>query len=249
MFAYPIETLNSKAMMALIVEWFPPDFHAREWLPFAILIILLLSSGLFSRKRSSITEIVLTAVMGYAALRSMRNVPLFAIVAIPVLSRHLQGIFPINLSKSKPSNLASAIDLSILAIIIITGLSRMVSELQNQKASERRYFPVAAIDWIKENKPPGNIFNTYGWGGYLIWHLFPDYPVYIDGRADIYGDAFMNEYLNTYNAEPDWDTQLQKAGVSLVLVETSSPIADALAHDDKWRIANADEICVLYIRK
>jgi hypothetical protein len=249
MYRYPFDTLDSKAMMTLIAEWFSPNFHSREWLPLALFIILLLASGLFSRKRSSITEITLIATLGFAAFRSMRNVPLFAIVAIPVLAQHVSGIIPIRIGIATPSKWIKSTNVIILAFIVFAGIAQVNSILLNQKADERKYFPVAAVDWIKENKPSGNIFNTYGWGGFLIWHLFPDYPVFIDGRADIYGDDFMNEYLKLYNAEPDWESHLQKAGVNMVLVETSSPIADALARDDGWSIANTDKISVLYIRK
>ncbi len=44
-------------------------------------------------------------------------------------------------------------------------------------------------------KPPQPIYNEYIWGGYLIWRLYPDYRVYIDGRADVYGDSLVNELL------------------------------------------------------
>jgi len=249
MFTYPFETLSSKAMMALIVEWFPPDFHAREWLPLAILILLLLASGLLSRRRSSITEVALTAITAYAALRSMRNVPLFTVVAIAVLSRHLDGIFTINVNEAEPSRRMTVINLFILTAVVITGLTRMASVLHDQKMAERDYFPAAAVEWIKENKPPGNIFNTYGWGGYLIWQLYPDYKVYIDGRADMYGDAFMQDFLAIYNAQPGWKDKLQKSGVNLALVEAGSPIAVALAQDGGWKVAMRDNLSVLFSRE
>jgi hypothetical protein len=104
------------------------------------------------------------------------------------------------------------------------------------------------VAWIKDNAPPGKIFNTYGWGGYIIWHL-PDYPVYIDGRADVYGDAFMRDFMTIYNTQPGWEAKLQNAGVNLVLVETGSPIANALTEDAHWRLAQSDQFSMLFTRK
>jgi hypothetical protein len=248
MFIYPFETLGSNAMMTMIVEWFSPDFHAREWLPLAALMMLLIASGLFSRKRSSITEIALTGILGYAALRSMRNVPLFAVAVIPILARHLDGIFQINAGQAKPSKLINAANVLILSLVILAGLAQTSTVLLDQKESEREYFPVDAVQWIEENKPQGKIFNTYGWGGYIIWHL-PDYPVYIDGRADVYGDAFMRDFMSLYNAQPSWETKLENAGVNLVLVETGSPLADALTQDDHWTLAQSDPLSTLFTRK
>lgn len=49
------------------------------------------------------------------------------------------------------------------------------------------------------------MFNSYDFGGYLVWALYPVMPVYVDGRTGLYGDAFLNEYLNTALAGPrDW---------------------------------------------
>lgn len=248
MFVYPFETLGSNAMMTMIQEWFSPDFHAREWLPLAALIMGVLAAGMFSRRRSSITEILLTGILGYAALRSMRNAPLFAVGVIPVLAHHLDGILPITVNKSKPTKIINIANFVILGFVALVGIAQITSTLLSQAESEKEYFPVESVAWIKENAPPGKIFNTYGWGGYIIWHL-PEYPVYIDGRADVYGDAFMRDFMSIYNAQPGWAEKLETAGVNLVLVETGSPIADALAGDEGWELTQKDESSVLFERK
>ena len=36
------------------------------------------------------------------------------------------------------------------------------------------------------------MFNPYVWGGYLIWSLYPDYKVFIDGRGLI-PEVFFQE--------------------------------------------------------
>jgi hypothetical protein len=104
------------------------------------------------------------------------------------------------------------------------------------------------VDWILENHPAGNIYNTYGWGGYLIWRL-PDYPVYIDGRADLYGDAFIESYLKAYNALPGWEQQLETNNVNLALVETGSGIGNALMKTSGWQLVLSDENSLLFQRR
>ncbi len=47
-------------------------------------------------------------------------------------------------------------------------------------------YPFKALAYIDEqeiNLEEHIVFNQYGWGGYM---LFSDYPVFIDGRADVY---------------------------------------------------------------
>jgi hypothetical protein len=249
MYVYPFETLSSKAMMALIEEWLSPNFHLLEWLPLALFMTALVASGLFSRKRSSVTEIVLTAILGYAALRSMRNVPLFAVAAIPVLAFHLDGIFHLKVKKDIPSQLNTVVNASILGLVLLVALVQVSTVMLNQNNNEKDHFPVSAVEWIKNNNPRGNIFNTYGWGGYLIWHLYPNYKVYVDGRADVYGDAYLQDFISIYGAQPGWEDKLQRADVNLALVETGSPIANALSQSTNWRIVIKDDLESLYVRQ
>jgi hypothetical protein len=43
------------------------------------------------------------------------------------------------------------------------------------------------------------MFNSYNWGGYLLWEL-PEYPVFIDGRTDLYDDELVEEWLRVVRA-------------------------------------------------
>jgi hypothetical protein len=44
-------------------------------------------------------------------------------------------------------------------------------------------FPAEAADFLKAHRISTPLFNTYEHGGYLIWRLWPDQRVFIDGRA------------------------------------------------------------------
>jgi hypothetical protein len=249
MFIYPFGTLGSKAMMTLIAEWLSPNFHSLEWMPLALFLLSLVATGLFSRRRSSLTEIALAVIFGYAALRSMRNVPLFAVVTIPILSFHLDGIFSFSVNKNEPTKIKSVANIGILIIVLLAGIAQASTTLINQKGSEKEVYPVAAVDWIKNNNPKGNIYNAYGWGGYLIWHLYPNYKVYVDGRADLYGDAYLQDFVTIYQARSGWETKMQAADIKIALVETDSPIANALSQSPNWKIKSRNDLESLYIRQ
>jgi hypothetical protein len=255
---YPFETLTSPSMQQFILEWFSPDFHQVYWQPLAWFILALIGAGMLGPKPVSPTKILLTLFFGYAALRSMRNVPLFAIAAIPVLADEIGSLEIIRnwtrsdrsgASVKSPNRLMRwLIPILLVCILLVTGL-RFVQVVQGQSASEADTFPKAAVDWIAANQPEGQLFNSYGWGGYLIWRLFPAYPVYIDGRADVYGDAFLYNYIRVYHATPGWDTTLEANTVRLVLVEPESSLANVLRQSPVWNIAFEDKTSVLFERK
>jgi hypothetical protein len=65
------------------------------------------------------------------------------------------------------------------------------------------------------------VLNTYGFGGYLI---FSGVRPFIDGRSDMYGDAFFMRYADIYLARPGWPDGLREAGVSLAILPSTPSI-------------------------
>jgi hypothetical protein len=102
------------------------------------------------------------------------------------------------------------------------------------------------VGYIQEQHPPGRLFNTYNWGGYLIWAL-PQYPVFIDGRTDLYDGPVIDDWLLVARAEPGWQTVLDTWEVNLVLFEPGMPVVRALAAEG-WRLDYQDEVAVLFSR-
>jgi len=106
--------------------------------------------------------------------------------------------------------------------------------------------PVAAAAFLNENRPAGPMFNSYNWGGYLMFAA-PDYPVFIDGRTDLYDDALLREWYAAYNGIR-WQETFATWGIRLVVVEADSPIARILATESGWRAAYSDILASVYVR-
>ena len=245
---YPFQTLTSPSMQQFIQEWFSPDFHLAIWQPLAWLFLALIGFGMLGKKNISPTNILLTLVFGYAALRSMRNIPLFAIVAIPVLSEQIGSLVKIRFADRAPSRLLRlAVPVLMICVVLVVGV-RFVQVVREQPTTESKIFPKAAVDWLLENQPKGNLFNSYGWGGYLIWRTYPEYRVYIDGRADVYGDSFIYDYMSIYRAESGWQDKLKNEGIQTVLVEFDSPLANMLLQSSAWHVAFTDKISTIFMR-
>lgn len=249
MYLYPFETLTSPSMQQFIQEWFSPDFHQGEWQPLAWMILALIGFGLLSRKTSSPTKIMLTLVFGYAALISMRNVPLFAIAAVPVLSEQIGALIQIGPEQPTRRQRLSWLNPLLLVLVILAAGLRFVSVSTEQAKTEQTQFPYQAVNWISQNRPAGRIYNSYNWGGYLIWRLYPQYPVYIDGRADVYGDQFIYNYLRIYDADPGWDDTLLAQKVGIILIEPNSPLANALKLSPDWRLAFQNPGSVIFVKR
>lgn len=248
-FTYPFQTLTDSAMQSYIQEWLSPDFHQAIWQPFAVMLLALIGLGMIGNRPISITNIILTLVFGFGALRSMRNIPLFAIVVIPVLAEQFYYLLKFRLNTNEQSRLfryIAPLIISAIAVVLVLGFIQVTN---NQQKSEAENFPRDAVDWIITNKPKGNIFNSYNWGGYIIWRLYPEYLVYIDGRADLYGEEFITNYRRIYYTKPGWEEKLDQENIRIVFVESDSMLADALRQSSTWKEEYEDNISVIFLKK
>jgi hypothetical protein len=243
---YPFQTLTDPAMQTFIQEWLSPDFHNVIWLPFAIMILLLIGLGMVGNRPISTTKILLTLVFGFGALRSMRNISLFAIVVIPVIADQLSYLINFKLNPQKPSRIFKWIAAFLISVIVVAVVLGFVKVINDQPKSVAESYPKEAVDWIIEHKPEGKIFNSYNWGGYFIWRLYPDYLVYIDGRADLYGEELMSNYRGIYFTQPGWEAKLNQNNIQLVLIEPDAMLADALRQSSTWKILFEDKLSVVF---
>src|SRR6185369_8156240 len=197
MFSYPYETLTSPSMAAFIEEWASPDFHKVTYLPLLILLLSLFAVLALSPRRPRLGEVFLVLITALGALRSVRHIPIFALFAAPVFAKHLWAIASergwarlLTAAETRPTSFKLLINVVLLIAPLALGVWRLWFFASHQRYYESIRNPVAAVEFFKSQHLPAPIYNRYGWGGYLIYKLYPEYRVYIDGRADVYGDAF-----------------------------------------------------------
>src|SRR4029077_1416151 len=89
LYRYPFDTLRSSGMRSFIGEWFSPDFHDWLYRPFLLLWLLLLTALATSRARPKGRVMVPLLLLSVAALDAVRHIPIFVLVAIPVIAAAL----------------------------------------------------------------------------------------------------------------------------------------------------------------
>ena len=85
---YPFQTVEIAALQAYIQEWQPPDFQNLSMQPFLWLLLLSLGAVGASRRRLALTDFLLLAGFSYLGFLAARNIALFALAALPPLSRY-----------------------------------------------------------------------------------------------------------------------------------------------------------------
>jgi hypothetical protein len=255
MFSYPLETLRSPSMAAFIEEWASPDFHKAMFLPLALFLFLLLGALALSPKRARLSEVFLIFVTGLAALRSARHIPIFALIAAPIFAQQVWELIAARgwqarliAPQESTSRMAVLFALLLLLAPAVLDVALIRHFVTNQAAYEAKNYPQAAVNFLDSQKMPGPIYNRYGWGGYLIRRLRGEYPVYIDGRADLYGDKFMYEAFNTYDGGTGWFEPLDRLSIRTVLISPDVPLASLLRNDEQWQKVYEDNQAVIFTR-
>ena len=244
MLRYPFETLTSSAMSAYIQEWASPNFHNPAFWPFAVLLVggtVLLVLG--DRRSFDLSDLLTYTCFAVAGLYSSRHVALFAVVAPPIISRTIPW------DSQRLKSATTRVALTVNWVLLFAGLAvvglRFQYVVTHDHEVEAGFYPEAALAYVRSHGlADQRIFNSYNWGGYLIWH---DMPVFIDGRADVYGDAFIREYLSTYRPTPHWRQLLEDRGVDYVLTEADGSLSTVLLEAPEWDRAYHDDVADVFV--
>lgn len=253
--AVPFQTLGIGALQNFIQEWASPNFHERQSWPFLVLLFATLGAAGASPRRLTWTEFLPVTGTAFLALTGARNIALFAVVATPVLTLHLDSLLTARGWEVRPLTTASprmalvnAVLIGVVSfVVLLYGVGLFINPDKVREAMALA-LPVEAVEALNETAPAGNLFNSYNWGGYLSYFA-PEYPVFVDGRTDLYGDAFLTEqYYRTAVAAPGWQETLDRYGIGAALIEPESGLSYALRASGDWRATYEDDRAVLFVR-
>jgi hypothetical protein len=252
MYSYPLETLRSRALQSYISEWRAPDFHLGRFYALAAVLVLTFVVLMFSRRRPRVHELFLVTLTALGALHSVRHIPIFVLVAAPLISERLQNWFAswsamrgIAFPKGGTTIQAALLNTVLLLLATVFLGLHVSTTIRHLGETEKKDFPAGAAAFLALHAVPQPMLNCYDWGGYLIWRLYPEYLVWVDGRTDLYGDRFMDEYMGVSSAKEGWKLELERAGIRSVIFPANSPLVRKLLQDADWQQQYRDEQAVV----
>ncbi len=233
MLGYPFRTVGIGALQDFIQEWASPDFHEPQTWPFVILLLGIMAAIGLSRMPIDWTDLALVAGSMAMALMAGRNIAVFAIVATPVLTRHLDTWLAQRGWRIHPRRTVSGrmllLNWSLLAVVVGGAAIKVATVLDREtmRTAQQEFFPVELAAHLREMPAEGRMFNSYNWGGYLTFAA-PETPVFVDGRTDLYDDEFLRQYLDISLLRDGWAEALDRLAVDFVAIEANSVLASGL---------------------
>lgn len=255
-FLFPFEFFFSPIQQDQVIDWLSPDFHQKELLPLLLLMLSTIAALALSPKRVKPSELLLFLSTLYATLKSNRHMAIFALVAGPMLADYLQYWLETTRfgktfgeTRGASSTRRQLIFNLILMVPLIACLIKLKSVIYSPPTQERVGVPLNAIAFVKENRITGNTFTDPNiWSGYLIWET-PQNPVYIDGRIDMYGDAFVRDYLGIIQGLSRWQDPFDKYSVQVAIISPTSVLRLQLEQSPQWQKIYSDEMAIVFQRK
>ncbi len=206
--------LGNRYLVDHTVEYQSPNFHEPGTWPFLLLMVLgILALGLGGRLRAH--QAILFAGWSAMSLYSARNIPLFAIVTTPYIGLATQALLETSSLYKKievkffstEKNLKGGFVFSV-AFLLIAIVFPPIPATANQ--FDANIFPVKAVNWLLIHPQKGEMFNHFTWGGYLLYRMWPEETVFIDGQTDFYGETLTREYSQVITLQNGWKDTLEE---------------------------------------
>lgn len=238
-----------------VSEWRPLWAAAPAKLVLVAFTMWLLAYGVWRNRGTRLAGLPLVAVAALAAVQSKRFLPFYAIAwfcyAPAYLANTRLGWTARQLWCRRRRGLVAlgctvAVVLSVLAARIGPWRLIVPGEPAPQLASTL-YYPVGAVDYLRQHQFRGNLLTPFDWGSYVSWKLHPGVRVSLDSRFEVAYPLWLEEEIfSFYLARPGWSGVLVKYPTSAILVPVRMPVARQLAELAGWRCCYRDDSAELY---
>jgi hypothetical protein len=261
LYTYPLDTVAITALNRYVMEWFPASIDTlfgQLLLGFVVLAVLpMLVVGRRTMRTSDAFIVIGLSVMAYQAIRFLLITgPIAAAVVAVVLAPIISGtgggqrisrvLRRLEIPRVGP---LGTVNRAIVVVLVALGASVALLRVSPpaQEAEIARSMPVGAVRWLDANEPGERIFNRYEWGGY-IGQQRPELPIFMDGRADVYGDELLQMYVSIIGVQDDPQATLDRYDIDHAVFPPETPLADWFDRSSLWERAYADETAVVWLR-
>lgn len=237
---FPLQ-VSGMSTLGLITEWRPTSL-ARD-ITFAIPFAATVGVLLWNRVRLSPIRLLLLLLLVWMAFAHVRHQAMLAIIGSLLLARPLSERLagtpaPAVAAGRLPYRaLLAGVAVVVAAVVVI----RLAVPMQPADSVNNPAMAIAAVPPDLRRAP---VFNDYNFGGSLI---LAGVRPFIDGRADMYGDAFVRDFDAAANGDDAaFAAAVRRWGIRWTILMPRSPLVARLDAAPGWRRVHADRWAVIH---
>jgi hypothetical protein len=263
--AHAFTYLRSSWIQTEIDEFQSPRFRSESMFQYEALLIAGLAALPWLLRRKEIYPAGVILLWTHESLVSVRHVPIFCLAAGPFIASSLQRLWNEGLRTCRPGSLLPVfqsinltwqrwcVGYTLWPIVLCLILGGTAAGPVNQLAFPSNKFPAKLVErnlssLTVRDRHARRIFSSDQWSDYLIFRLYPHVQVYFDGRSDFFGPWRGRQYQQLMAGAPDSAAMLDREAVDLALLPVDWALSGILKVDPHWRIADADDQAVLFVR-
>lgn len=225
----------------IITEWKAQDFSTVS--PMQAVLLGGFALIALTPTRLPLVRVALIILFAHMALTHVRHGAVFGFLGAVMLLTPIAAA--LGQARTEPTGRGwQMIAAGFASLAILAGI---VNATIRPLAPAANIQPTAALAAAQAAGVQGDVFNEYGFGGYLISR---GVPTFIDGRAEVYGDERLARYfaaveVNSFEAlnaildDPRIGWTILPPGIRAVSVIDRTP---------GWRRIHADRIAVVHVR-
>ncbi len=241
---YPLNTMMHQSIgLSQVEEWQPLLLSSPRGLGFVGILACIVLVLIVRRAELFLPELLLLAVGAEFAVSHRRMMFVFGILVAPVLSRLLATLWDGH-DAEQDHPIINAVFIAASLVVAFLAFPNRQNLLRQVNVGN----PVKAVEFIKAHHLSGRMLNDYGYGGYLIWAA-PEYPVFVDGRADVFEwTGVLEEFGRWATLQSDPNTLLNKYGIEFCLLGRQSPMAHVLPVMQGWKAIYTGNNSIIFER-
>ncbi len=252
-FVEPFRLLMMPALQASFGEWRSPDFQSFQ--PLEVWLLGLIAVGFTTRARLPLPRLLLLLGLCHMALAHVRHAELLGLVGPLAVAASLGPQIAARVRSAPLSALGrgvarlaapAGLPAMVLAATIAVAISLPVL-LRPVARTDDAVTPAAAVAAAARMGLHGPVFNSEGFGGYLV---FSGIPTFIDGRVELYGNRFLGRYLEAEEGSArTLAALLDQYGVTWTILAPQQGAVHCLDRLPGWRRAYSDDRAVIHMRE
>jgi hypothetical protein len=230
------------------------------FLPLIALAVVTALAIALAGRRLRPGQLALAAVFFGLALSARRNLGLAAVALAPALITHLElaaaGRPRLDRPRPQAALSLSAISGSIALIAVCLIWPTRIWDHSFRDLGfglSPRFYPAAAVNFLRGVGYRGRIVNDTGIGGYLIYRGWPEWQVSADSRLEIGGEQWLSGATDVFTDPEAFARMVKESGVEAVVVYHPQPylrvFALRLANDPNWGLVFLDAKCAVFLKR
>jgi tetratricopeptide (TPR) repeat protein len=249
----PFQLTDTEAFLKHILEWNTPAL-ARNVVYRNVAMVLGVITAvplIMSLRRRETVLLIWFLAFAFLGTRAVRHSAIFALVSLVVIAEGAGMGWSARSARTR--SVVGIVAITLMALLVLLTLTGWLWWMWGsyRRVGLHPYpwrFSESGAEFVERVKPEGKMFNDYNLGGYLLWELYPEYQVAIDGRLIVYGGELVDTTLSIVNVQRPWEPFFQEHDIHWAfLANEAEQLIHALWVHPDWSLVHVDARSVVFV--